>query len=209
MWDNSDACSPSAATDDGAIQAAVRERVSEERFAHILAVASLAGSLAHDWGIAEDRARRAALLHDYARDMTAPELLHAAGTHGLPVTPFERDHPGLLHGPVAAYVAGRDFGLDPEACAAIASHTVGRAGMETFELLLFVADHAAEGRRGHGPPRWREMARSDLVAVAREITDEIIKRSLKRGYSLSPVLVETRNDLLHRQGAAMVESSEG
>ncbi len=194
-------------TDAGTIQALLRERVSAERYAHILAVASLAATLSRDWGIDEDRARRAALLHDFAREMTELDLLQAAIDGGLPVTTFERDHPGLLHGPVAAYVAAREFGLDPEACAAIAVHTVGRAGMQTFDLLLFVADHAAEGRRGDGPPRWREMARSNLVDTAREIMDDVIKRSVKRGYAIAPVLVEARNDLLHRQREAMVQSS--
>lgn len=185
--------------DEEAIKQVVRERVSPARYEHVLAVADLAGSLAHRWGIDAARARRAALLHDYAREMSERELLEAAASLGVQVTPFERDHPGMLHGPVAARIARRDFGLDPEASAAIAGHTIGRAGMGTFELLLFVADHAAEGRGGDGPPRWREMARSDLVGAAREIMDDIIRRSLKREYAISPALVEARNDLLRRR----------
>lgn len=200
---------PGGADDfEEAIRATVRERVSPARYQHILAVADLAGLLARHWGIGEGRARRAALLHDYARDMTEHELLRTAEAFGLTVSPFDRQHPGLLHGRIAAHIAQRDFRLDPVAGAAIAGHTTGRVGMGTFELLLFVADHAAEGRRGEGPPRWRELARTDLVAAAREIMDDLIKRSLKRGYAIAPQLAEARNDLLRRQGDAVVYSTE-
>jgi len=176
----------------------VERAVSARRFRHIRAVADLAGALASAHGRDAEQARRAALLHDYARERSLTQLLRDAEELRLPISDYERRNPGYLHGPLAAALAAREFDLDPESCAAIAGHTTGREGMGELELILFVADHAAEGRKGPNADRWRHEARADLELVAREMMDAQLVDSVREGWSIHPHLVEARNDLLDR-----------
>lgn len=110
----------------------------------------------------------AALLHDCAKGMPFAEMEKIARGKGLVTDESLLSSSAMLHGPVGAYVAQRQFGVrDAEILNAIRSHTVGRPGMSETELCIFVADATEAGREEYpGLRQIRLLARESLRAAA-------------------------------------------
>jgi nicotinate-nucleotide adenylyltransferase len=175
--------------------------VSRKRLWHCRRVAELAESLARRWGLDEDRARRAGLLHDVCR-ANRPEWTDLAARAGLTLPEWAGGERGLLHGPLGAIVAREEFDLPEVWCRAIAGHTTGGPEMTTEEMVLFVADHAAVGREEPQAQVWRELAHRDLLAATIEQLDQRLSELLAGGAPLWLPTVQARNDLLARRAAA-------
>ena len=185
------------ASDDAFLEAAgafARERLSQKRYDHTVRVADTAERLARIHGLDVSRTRLAALLHDAARETEPEEFLRLAGEWGLHVGASERESPKLLHGPVAAELARRELGVeDEEVLGAIRDHTVGRAGMGSLALALYVADKIEPARDYPSVGRIRDLARRNLRAAAAE--------SLRRAVAHN----EQRERPIHPASLAMLE----
>ena len=171
------------------------EMVSPRRFWHCRQVADLAVSLARRWGLDVDGARRAGLLHDICRE-NRHEWPAMSAREGMTLPEWAGGNLVHLHGPLAAVLARREFGLPDVWCDAIAGHTTGRPGMTREEMALYVADHAAERRRGGEVPRWRAVAHQDLEEVTLEMLTHLLRSLLEQGALLWTPSVLARNHLL-------------
>ena len=121
----------------------LRERLPDKTFKHVNSVAEFMLSITNQAGITDEQAVNAGLLHDLCKAMQGEALLEAAERYGIPVTPYQREKPGLLHGPVAAEECRRGLGVtDPGVYDAIYYHTTGRAGLSNVGLALYLADFA-------------------------------------------------------------------
>jgi predicted HD superfamily hydrolase involved in NAD metabolism len=150
------------------IVALVAERVSPERFQHILRVEALAVQLAHFWNVPEDQALLAALLHDVTRDVPEPVLADMAANTDDPLAREMSLTPArvVLHAPVAALVARRDFGVtDPDVLRAIALHTTGDPVMSPLAMIIFLADYCESGRRFPGVDDVRVLLHKNLIGA--------------------------------------------
>lgn len=169
--------------------------VSPRRFRHCKHVASLAGSLARRWELDADAARRAGLLHDICRE-NRDEWPSLAAREGISLPEWAGGDWVLLHGPLAAAVARREYVLPDAWVDAISGHTHGRGGMSREEMVLYVADHAAEGRTQPEVPGWRALAFEDLEAATCEMLTHLLRSLLDQGRPLWPPSVAARNTLL-------------
>ena len=116
-------------------------RLSDDSLAHCERTARTAMDLARRFGVDADSAELAALLHDYARDETAGGLFSAAVELGVPVTPFEQQHPYLLHARVGAAMVRRDLpGTGEAVLSAVEVHTVGGMPMSDLDKVVYIAD---------------------------------------------------------------------
>jgi predicted HD superfamily hydrolase involved in NAD metabolism len=135
-------------------------------------VATEAVTLAGRFGLAVEDAEIAGLLHDLCREMPERELLAAVARHGIPMGPVEARRPvELLHGPVAA--AELSGQVSPSIASAIASHTVGRAGMSDLAKCLYLADYCEPGRSFPGVDDVRRLTLTSLdaaIAAAARLT---------------------------------------
>ncbi len=179
---------------DGLLERAqdlARGRLSAERYGHTLRVAQTAERLARLHGLDPRRARLAGLLHDAAREMPPERLLELAERWGVPVGPFERRNPKLLHGPVAAELVRRELGLsDEEVLRAIREHTTGSPGMGPLSLALYVADKIEPGRDYPSVKKLRELARADLREAALEALRRAVAYNERRGRKTHPQSLE-------------------
>ncbi|MCH5286095.1 MAG: bis(5'-nucleosyl)-tetraphosphatase (symmetrical) YqeK [Christensenellaceae bacterium] len=115
--------------------------LSTKRFAHSLAVAYTARHLARTHGLDVNRAEVAGLLHDCAKCLPLADMQRLADEARVTDDPTLRETDRLLHAPVGAYVARRDYGMDdPEVLSAIANHTTGKPGMSRLDMAVFLAD---------------------------------------------------------------------
>jgi len=157
-----------------AADALVAARLGAARLEHSRRVAGEAAEFALRFGEDPGRAAIAGLLHDYAREEPAAELLAEAARLHIPVGPIEARRPvGLLHAPVgAAQLLEREL-VDEQVAGAIARHTVGGAGMTLLEKCLYLADFCEPGREFEGLAEVRALARASLdeaVAAAARVS---------------------------------------
>ncbi len=196
---------------DADIWPVLRERISAKRVVHSKHVASLAQALARCHGVDPDSARRAGLLHDLWREAGAGSILEARRLgYGRAIATDEDGsdvledwmdgNPVLLHGALASHEARERFALPQVWCDAIAFHTTGRGDMTVEDMVIHVADHACEGRRGDHVHEWRRMAFKDLGSATLAMIDHLVSTLLEARAMLWVPTVHARNDLLTRFG---------
>ncbi len=142
----------------------IREMMNAHRFRHTLGVQKAAIHLAAVHHLPVQKAALAALLHDIAKGMDQPELAQIAEHYHLVDTEKTLMIGAVLHGPVGAWLAQKQFGIqDEDVLNAIRSHTTGRVGMTPFEMAVFVADAIEEGREDYpGLQKIRWLAEKSL-----------------------------------------------
>jgi predicted HD superfamily hydrolase involved in NAD metabolism len=168
---------------------------------HILRVEEEALRLAALHNVEASRASMAALGHDLVRHLSGPELLQMASRYGLTPDAIEQAEPILVHGPVAARILVRDFGIDDtDVVEGVDCHTTARAGMAPLEQVLFVADKVEPHKLAREPlmAEVREAASSDLDAGVLRYLNWSIEQALRKGWLLHPKTLEARNWLLSK-----------
>lgn len=119
----------------------LKVNVDEERFSHSVGCAKTAAELAAKFGLDEDKAYLAGLLHDCAKCFNTEKLLEIIKQHMPEVEECEILNPKTLHSPASAYIAKTEFGVaDEEILSAIRWHTLGKIDMTKFEKIIFLAD---------------------------------------------------------------------
>ena len=122
--------------------------LSARRYGHSRAVAELSAHLAVRFGCDEAAAYFTGLGHDAAREMPKPGLLAEVTRGAVEVSPYELEHPVLLHAPVCALLLGKMFpGIPAEIPEAVRRHTLGSPDLSLLGKILFVADYCEPGRK--------------------------------------------------------------
>ena len=173
--------------------------------AHVLRVEVESRRLAQAHAVDEQRAVVAALGHDLVRHLKGPELLAMASRYGLTPDSVETASPILVHGPLAARILRRDYGLqDAEVLAGIDCHTTARAGMTPLEQVLFIADKIEPHKlvREVTLGEVKELASDDLRAAVLCYLDHYLEEAIRRGWQVHPRSLEARNELLVLRGTA-------
>lgn len=171
---------------------AVASRMTPARFDHARRVAELARSLAERHGHDPQKAFLAGLLHDLARDVEPSHLLQKAITFGIVKHEEEVLVPLLLHGPVAAALAAREFGVsDPDILEAIAVHSTGSPVMSGVAQAVYVADAVEPGRTYPAAERGRRAAQEDLRRAVALVAEETLRYLKERGMPVDPRTKET------------------
>ena len=156
----------------------VAGRVPKKRLEHMLRVETLAVRLARFWGVSEEKASVASLLHDIARDEPESSLLELVESTEDPLIRemAETSATVVLHAPVGALIARRDFGVDdPEILRAIALHTTGAPHMDRLAMIVFLADYCESGRHFAGVQEVRSLLFSSLeTAMLRALAQTLV-----------------------------------
>ena len=172
----------------------LKTMMSPKRFQHTLGVRKEAVRLASLHGLPIQRCALAALLHDCAKGMNLKDMVRVARENQLTDSEAVLSSGALLHAPVGAYLAKKEFHIqDEEVLNSIRSHTVGRVGMTKMEMCIFVADATEEGRedyKGLKELRWL-CNRSLTAAVYRslELTEEYVTEN---GRDFDPASLQTK-----------------
>jgi len=187
--------------DPDAIRREVESRLSPERFRHTLGVVESAMELCDRFGGDKEKALVAALLHDVAKEYSKDRLLNEALQFGIILSDIERRQAVLIHAPLGAAIAEREFGVtDKDTLAAIRYHTTGRRGMSLLERIVFLADCIEPGRSFPGVEELRQKARTSLDEAVLLALDRTIAHLLERGLLIHPDAVAARNELIMARG---------
>lgn len=179
------------------IEVYIEKNLSEKRKKHVYGVAETAGKLAEQYGCDPKKAESAALFHDMFRS-TPVEVLNMY-VRQLGLDKVYLDNANLAHGPVAAVIMERDYGIsDPDLLNAVRYHTTGRAGMSLLEKVVYLADAIEPGRVYPGIDEIRELAQKSLDQACLRSMERSIAYIQERGLFLHPDTVSARNDLIKK-----------
>jgi len=143
----------------------------EKRLPHVSGCEETAAKLAKHWGVNEETARRAAILHDVTKAVKLPQQLILAERYGIIHKIDAKRFPTVNHAFTASAVAQHVYGESEEVCSAIRWHTTGREKMSVLEKIIYLADFIEPTRTFDGVENFRELAYKDL--------DECLCRSLE------------------------------
>ena len=185
------------------MKAELQKRLKPGRFRHSLGVADTAVFLARRFGVDEEKARVAGLLHDCAREFPNDALIEEAVRRGIAVEPLERSMPLLLHAYIGAERVKEIYGVeDAEICQAIYRHTVGGGNMTPLDKIIWYADMIEPNRDYPEVEHLRRLAREasldEMVLVG---LSESIVFVVRKGHLVHPATVQARNEILLAQEA--------
>lgn len=161
-----------------------------KRVAHVLGCRDTAVELAKIWGADEIDAARAGLLHDITKALDGPLQLTLSDAYGTILDKFGRDYPKTLHALTGSLVAQRIFGENEAVVSAIRSHTTGKAGMNTLEKIIYVADYMEPNRDFPGVNKLRHLAKTDLDGAMKLGLEMTMAHLARQGSSVSPESLE-------------------
>lgn len=178
------------------IRQKVQQILPKERYNHTLGVVQTAIALAKKYGINEEKAELAALVHDYAKPLPKEQLISVLKQNESDEN-FSEYGGVLLHAPAGAYIVQEEFGIqDPEIFPAIYWHTTGRPQMSLFEKIIFLADYMEPGRSFPGIEEVRRLAEVDLDEALLATYTNTIQHLVAGKRMVHPMTLAAYNDAI-------------
>ncbi len=176
----------------------LKKNLNEERYRHTLATAECAKELAAKYGLNEEKAYLAGLLHDCAKCFDNNKLLDIIHKN-LHVEECEMLNCKTLHAPVSAYIAEKEFNIiDKEILSAIRWHTLGKTDMNTFEKIVFLADKIEPETRDKEYSKKIKKILEEAQGLDKALLEcykETIKSLVKRNLKICILTIDIYNKL--------------
>lgn len=129
----------------------LKDRLTDSRFNHSLAVRKEAMRLAKKYGADIKKAELAGLLHDIMKDTPPEEQLNYIKKFGTIMDNVEEVTPKLWHAIAGSLYIKHELGIfDEDILNAVRYHTTARAGMSLLEKTLYLADYTSAERDYEG-----------------------------------------------------------
>lgn len=178
-------------------KAKLKNEVKESRYEHSLSVMEFSVNLAKHYGIDEEKAKVAGLLHDCAKYKDKDKILQKAKEFDIIVDSDLKNTIKVLHALLGYYVARDEYGVhDEEILLAIKNHALGRENMSDLEKIVFYADFVEPLRTYEEAQKLREYKYEGLTKASYEALNYNLGYLLKEGLYIHPQSLKTRNSLL-------------
>ena len=169
----------------------VKESLSEKRFNHTLGVVERAVEYAEIYGVNKDDVKKAAILHDIAKEIPQEEAYKMLKIHKFELDDIEKKNYNLVHSKLGALIAKNKYNLSDDISNSISYHTTGRANMSILEKIIYLADATEKNR----------VYKNDLNLITLDELVDLIKRDIDEGldYVLSYTLkyILSKNLYIH------------
>lgn len=141
----------------------IKPKMSEKRYIHSVNVAKQAKHLAKIYGVEEEKALTAGILHDIAKEMPTEEQLQIITNSGIILDNIQQRAMKLWHSITGSIYVKEVLGIeDEDIINAIRFHTTGRANMSMLEKIIFIADFTSAERDFKGVATMRKKADKNL-----------------------------------------------
>lgn len=175
----------------------VKEKISEKRFNHCMGVMKRAEILAKIYGIDAEKAKKVAIVHDVAREMSVEENFKYIKENNIEIDEIEKNNMTLLHGKIGADIAKKQYGFDKEMQQAILYHTTGYKDMDMLAKIIYVADKTEDGRTyDENLKSKQELSEEDIDACIVCLIDASININIQRKNLIDPNSIFLRNKLM-------------
>jgi predicted HD superfamily hydrolase involved in NAD metabolism len=156
----------------------------EEVAEHTKIVANAAKQLASRFGLNEEAAYIAGLLHDIGNIIPLEERVEFCNAFAVEVLEVEKSAPALLHSKISKIIAKNIFGVEEEICNAIECHSTLKANAAKLDLVLFVADKQS----------WESKYNKDFIEEMMEGLEVSLERA---AFAYIKYLHNGKSDTLH------------
>lgn len=174
----------------------LKEDIGTERYNHTLRVVEISKRLARKYGVDEEKASIAALLHDCGKFRDRKKILKVTNDFDIILDNVMKFNKHLIHGPLGAEIAKRIYNIhDEEILNAIYYHTTGREKMSLIEKIIYIGDYIEPGRDFEGVEKVRELVDVDLNNALLLAMDNTIKYVIEKGYLIHLDTVKARNSI--------------
>lgn len=174
------------------IKEKLKTALDEKRYKHSLSVADEAVRLADRYGYDKDKAYFAGLVHDCAKCMPYNDAIKS----GCELDRETLLCPGVVHAPVGAYIAKREYGItDIEILDAIRYHTVAREGMTLLDKIIYLADIIEPYRDFDGVEELRRLCNQDLDLAFCEALRRSVVFNIEKGNIIHPNTLYAWNEM--------------
>ena len=179
------------------IKTQLESRLSNKRFRHTLGTVIEAEKLAKHYGVDENKARLAALLHDCAKEFSADKKRALCRIWGIPLDEIMASHIDLTHSLLGAESAKHNYHItDEEVLHAIRYHTTGRKGVSMLDKIIMLADYIEPHRDDYeNLAEMRRLAYTDInkaLLIGMKGTNQDLA---SRGKCVHPWSKETMDEL--------------
>lgn len=141
----------------------IKTKMGDHRYTHSVNVSKEAKKLARIYGVDEDKAALAGILHDITKEMPKDEQLKIMTDSGIILDNIQKNAPKLWHGISGSVYVKENLNInDEDILNAIRYHTTGRAKMSLLEKIIFVADFTSDERTYKGVSTMRKKSRKSL-----------------------------------------------
>ncbi len=179
------------------IKEKLKGMLTYKRYEHSIGVSELSKTLAKLYNYNSDKAYIAGLLHDCARDLSVERLREYAISCNIEIGEIEDFHPILIHAPVGACIAEKEFGIrDSEILQAISSHTVLNENPTLLDKIIYVSDLGEPGRKFDDAEKIREEAKYNLDRAVILAIDVTFKYLIDKKILIHPATFFARNLLI-------------
>lgn len=173
------------------------ELLPEKRLTHCLGVEKTARELAQRFGVDEEKAGLAGLLHDYAKELSDQEFFDLIDQYQLDPD-LKNWGNNIWHGMVGIYKIQEDLNLqDPEILRSIEIHTVGASQMTDLDKVIYVADYIEYNRAFPGVDEARDIAKQSLNQAVAYETARTVEHLAHQGLPIYPQTIETYNAFMN------------
>lgn len=177
----------------------MREILPPKRYAHVSGVLTTAVKLAKHYGCDQEKAAKAAVLHDCAKTLSAEQLLNLCRQNNVSFSASEVSDEttakSLLHSKAGSILAKNLYYIDDEEIlSAIYFHTVGRPGMTLLEKIIYVSDYIEPGRTQQTEPPLdaiRNIAFQDIDRAVYLCTENTVSYLTKEKRYVDPSSLDT------------------
>lgn len=174
----------------------VKETLSEKRFYHSECVAERCVELAKLYGVDVEKARKAGILHDIAKEIHKSDIIQVANKYEVELDDVELNSKGLIHAKLGAKICEIDFGVEKEICDAIACHTTGKENMTLLEKILYIADAIGIDRTYDNTKELLDLAFSNLDKAVQNLLKFTIDDRIKENKLIHLDSVKALNYLI-------------
>lgn len=184
--------------DIDALREIVKNKLPEKRYIHTLGVERVCVELAKKYGCDVEKARIAALLHDYLKKDKVDYLKEIC--KDMPEVKGYDDLPEILHGLAGAVIIKKEFNIDDEDILnSIKYHTIGRKNMSLLEKIVYIGDAIEEGRDYPNVDKIREKTFENIdEGIIFEI-ERKLEYLKEKGGIIHKNTMETLEDLLSKR----------
>lgn len=174
------------------IKKKLKNELDEKRYKHSLSVADEAVRLAGLHGENKEKAYMAGLVHDCAKCIPYNDAIKS----GCELDRETLACPGVVHAPVGAYIAEREYGItDIEILDAIRYHTVAREKMTVLDKVIYLADIIEPYRDFDGVENLRKLCNEDLDLAFCEALRRSVVFNIEKGNIIHPNTLYAWNEM--------------
>lgn len=187
----------------------VKDKLGNVRYKHTLKVVETALLLAKTYHIEKEKVEIAALLHDYAKELSVDEARDLILKWGLSMEDKSIIDIDLMHGELASILAKKDFEIeDIDILNAIRYHTTGREGMSVLEKIIYLADVIEPTRDFGNLDQIRQMAHKDLDKAVLMAMDSTLKYLIESGSLIHIDTINARNYIIIEMSKRLINEKK-